>query len=315
MVQKVVVTGGCGFIGSNIVARLITLGYKVKVIDDLTTGKVENIALYLDSTDHCEFVKGTITDYAFLEREFKGYELIIHEAANPDVRSSKNNLMHDFDINVRGTVNVLQAQVVNNISKIIFASSGGTVYGETEKIPTAEEHPLVPISHYGASKAAGEQYLSSFSSLYNLEAISLRLGNIFGPPSTHGVIYDFYQKLKNTPSSLNILGDGTQTKTYLYVDDCVDAHILALTHKLSGYAAFNITTSEGITVNEIAQNVVNSMGLKEVTFTYTGGTRGWEGDVRKAIPDITKAEKTLGWKPKTSIKEGIEKYIQWLQKQ
>ncbi|MHA1213164.1 MAG: GDP-mannose 4,6-dehydratase, partial [Candidatus Heimdallarchaeota archaeon] len=181
--------------------------------------------------------------------------------------------------------------------------------------PTPENEPLAPISHYGASKAACEQYLSSFSSLYSIEAYSLRLGNIYGPPSDHGVMYDFYWKLKKDPTTLEILGDGKQIKSYLYVDDCVDAHIQALQTTITGHKPLNIASTEGTTVTEIANEVIKAMTLSDVTLTYTGGKRGWAGDVRKAVVDISQAKKTMGWEPKTTISEGVKKYITWLKKQ
>ncbi|MHA1441030.1 MAG: SDR family NAD(P)-dependent oxidoreductase [Candidatus Heimdallarchaeota archaeon] len=309
--KKILVTGGCGFIGSNIVQRLVKEGYDVKVIDDLSAGSKDNIKDCLEN-EKCEFRKGSILDKKLLQEEFKGIDVVIHEAANPDVRTSKDNIYPDFEVNVLGTVNILIAMANENIPKIIFASSGGTVYGETKVIPTPETAPFSPISHYGASKAAAEQYLSSFASLFDIEAISLRLGNIFGPPSNHGVMHDFYWKLKENPKELLILGDGKQTKSYLFVDDCVDAHILALKTKVNGHVAFNIATETGLTVNEIADNVAASMGLTDVTYKYTGGERGWEGDVRKAIVDITKAKEILNWKPNTTVKDGIQKYIDWI---
>lgn len=315
MGQKIVVTGGCGFIGSNIVAKLVNEGNFVKVIDDLSAGQIDYIEEPLKKKEQCVFVEGSITDKGFLEREFKGYDAIIHEAANPDVRTSKDNIFKDFEINVLGTLNVLQAMVKNDISKIVFASSGGTVYGETKVIPTPEEHRLDPISHYGASKAACEQYMASFASLYNIDAVSLRLGNIFGPPSNHGVMRDFYMKLKKNPKTMEILGDGKQIKSYLFIDDCVEAHMQALQKEFSGHTAFNIATPEGVTVNEIADSVASAMGLENVVYTYTGGERGWAGDVRKAVSDISKAEKELQWKPKITIKDGIKRFISWLDKE
>lgn len=314
MNRKIVVTGGCGFIGSNIVTKLVSEGYSVKAIDDLSTGQVEYIKEPMKNKEKCIFVEGSIIDSKFLEKEFKGYDAIIHEAANPDVRTSKDNIFKCFEINVLGTLNVLQAMANNEVSKIVFASSGGTVYGETTILPTPENHRLDPISHYGASKAASEQYMASYASLYEIDAISLRLGNIFGPPSNHGVMRDFFMKLKKNPHTLEILGDGKQIKSYLYIDDCVEAHIRALQTQLSGHTAFNITTSEGVTVNEIADSVVSAMGLEDVEYSYTGGKRGWAGDVRKAISDTSKAERELLWKSKTAFNEGIRKYISWLEK-
>jgi len=310
-VKNILVTGGCGFIGSNIVRRLVKEGYNVKVIDDLSAGSKDNIKDCLDDPK-CEFRKGSILNKAFLIKEFKDIDVVIHEAANPDVRVSKDNIYTDFEVNVLGTVNVLNTMAKEKIPKIIFASSGGTVYGDADVVPTPETIPFSPISHYGASKAAAEQYLSSFSGLFNIEAVSLRLGNIFGPYSNHGVMYDFYWKLKDNPKELLILGDGKQTKSYLYVDDCVDAHLQAVKTKINGHEAFNIASESGLTVNEIADNVAASMELTDVSYKYTGGKRGWEGDVRKAVIDISKAKEILNWKPKTTVKDGVKKYIDWI---
>ncbi|NHJ48009.1 MAG: SDR family NAD(P)-dependent oxidoreductase [Asgard group archaeon] len=311
MTKNILVTGGCGFIGSNIVRKLVSEGYNTLVIDDLSAGRKEYISDCLKK-ENCTFIKGTITDLPFLEKQMKNIEAVIHEAASPDVRASKDNLYSDLDINVLGTINVLQAMVKNNVSKIIFASSGGTVYGETDVLPTPEDEPFAPISHYGASKAACEHYLSSFSSLYDIEAISLRYGNIFGPPSNHGVMHDFFWKLKRDPTKLEILGNGLQIKSYLYVDDCVDANIQSLLTTINGHQAFNIASTEALIVNEIAQTIIEELGLKDVQLIYTGGERGWEGDVKKSVVDISKAEKKISWKPKIAVRDGIRKYIEWL---
>jgi len=312
--EKILVTGGCGFIGSNLVNKLVADGYSVSVLDDLSTGQKEYIKASLGEKN-CKLTVGSITNLSLLEKLLAGVDIVIHEAAKPDVRASIDNLFADFDTNVLGTLNVLQAMVKNEVPKIVFASSGGTVYGETDVIPTPEGEPLAPISHYGASKAACEQYISSFSSLHNMEAISLRLGNIFGPPSNHGVMYDFFWKLKKDSTSLKILGDGKQVKSYLYINDCIDAHIQSLKTSITGHKAFNISSSEGITVTEVANAVVKSLGLTEVKYTYTGGERGWAGDVKKAVVDISKAEKVLAWKPVTQTELGIQKYIKWLKQE
>lgn len=314
MTEKILVTGGCGFIGSNLVKRLLDEGYHVRIIDDLSSGAKKNIQSYLKQ-DSCEFIKGSITEPKFITKQLEGIDIIFHEAAKPDVRASIDHLFRDFDTNVKGTLYLLQGMVEKEVSKIVFASSGGTVYGETDVIPTPEDHPLQPISHYGASKAACEQYLSSFASLYDLEAISLRLGNIFGPPSNKGVMYDFFWKLKANPEELKILGNGKQVKSYLYVSDCVDAHIKTLSKTFDRHEPFNISTPEGISVNEIADEIVAVMGLADVEYSYTGGERGWAGDVKRAVADISKAERLLNWKPEVTIREGIRRYLSWLEKQ
>ncbi|TFF87933.1 MAG: NAD-dependent epimerase/dehydratase family protein, partial [Promethearchaeota archaeon] len=196
--------------------------------------------------------------------------------------------------------------------KMIFASSAGTVYGEADVIPTPENAIFSPISHYGATKASSELFISSFANLYDLEAFSFRLGNIYGPPSNHGVIFDFYMKLKKNPSKLEILGNGKQTKSYLYVDDCVDAHIKALETSTKGHIPLNIASNTGTTVNEIANAVTKALSLKDVEYGYTGGDRGWEGDVPKAVVDISKSKRIIDWTPETPVQNGIRKYINWL---
>ncbi len=314
MSEKILITGGCGFIGSNLVNRLVVDGYSVSVLDDLSTGHKEYIKESLGEKN-CKLTIGSITNLSLLEKLLAGVDVVIHEAAKPDVRASTENLFSDFDTNVLGILNVLHAMVKIEVPKIVFASSGGTVYGETDVIPTPETEPLSPISHYGASKAACEQYISSFSSLFNIEAISLRLGNIFGPPSNQGVMYDFFWKLKKDPTSLEILGDGKQVKSYLFIDDCINAHIQSLKTSITGHMTFNIASTEGNTVNEVANAVVKSLGLTEVKYTYTGGERGWAGDVKKAVVDISKAEKVLLWKPVIPTELGIQKYIKWLKEE
>ena len=314
MSEKILVTGGCGFIGSNLVNRLVVDGYSVSVLDDLSKGQKEYIKESLGEKN-CKLTIGSITNHSLLEKLLAEVDVVIHEAAKPDVRASTDNLFSDFDTNVLGTLKVLNAMVKSEVPKIVFASSGGTVYGETDVIPTPETEPLAPISHYGASKAACEQYISSFSSLFNIEAISLRLGNIFGPPSNQGVMYDFFWKLKKDPTSLEILGDGKQVKSYLFIDDCIDAHIQSLKTNITGHMTFNIASTEGNTVNEVANAVVKSLGLTKVKYTYTGGKRGWAGDVKKAVVDISKAEKVLSWKPVTPKELGIQKYIKWLKEE
>ena len=314
MSEKILVTGGCGFIGSNLVNRLVVDGYSVSVLDDLSKGQKEYIKESLGEKN-CKLTIGSITNHSLLEKLLAEVDVVIHEAAKPDVRASIDNLFSDFETNVLGTLKVLNAMVKIEVPKIVFASSGGTVYGETDVIPTPETEPLAPISHYGASKAACEQYISSFSSLFNIEAISLRLGNIFGPPSNQGVMYDFFWKLKKDPTSLEILGDGKQVKSYLFIDDCIDAHIQSLKTTITGHMTFNIASIEGNTVNEVANAVVKSLGLTKVKYTYTGGERGWAGDVKKAVVDISKAEKVLSWKPVTPTELGIQKYIKWLKEE
>lgn len=305
--KNVFVTGGCGFIGSHLVDKLVEKGNKVIVVDNLSAGSVENI-----DTKKVKFVKGDILDLKLMKKLTKNIDIVFHFAAQPDVRKSYTQVYEDFQVNVLGTINVLEAMRENNVKVMIFASSAGTIYGETKVVPTPEEHPLLPISHYGASKAACEQYLSSYAFLFDMTCVSLRYGNIFGPRSNHGVIYDFFHKLKNNPSSLEILGDGKQEKSYLYIDDCISASLIAAEKSKTGFTPWNISSDKTLIVKEIAKIVVDEMKLKNVKFQYTGGKRGWAGDVVYAYPDITKVKKH-GFVPKVSMEEGIRRYVNWLE--
>ncbi|MHA1687027.1 MAG: GDP-mannose 4,6-dehydratase [Candidatus Heimdallarchaeaceae archaeon] len=312
MGSQVIVTGGCGFIGSHLVDELVKRGFFVTVIDDLSAGTDTRFLQQHIDTGAAEFIKYDVRDFDSLMQLDNEYEGIFHLAAQPDVKVSVNNPRVDFEVNVHGTFNILELMRLKDIKKLIFAGSGGTVYGEAEVHPTPETYALSPISNYGAAKAASEMYCSSYSSLYGLQITTLRLGNIFGPRSTHGVMYDFFNKLKSNPQKLQILGDGSQTKTYLYIEDTIRAIMLLYENLRAKYEAYNVSSSETISVNEIAKTIIETMELQNVLFEYTGGKRGWKGDVPYTSMDISKIQK-LGWKPFVSIRDGIKRYVQWLQ--
>lgn len=312
MDSKVLVTGGCGFIGSHLVDALIQKGFFVTVIDDLSAGTdTRYLQSHIDA-GKAEFLKFDIRDFEKLMQLDNDYDGIFHFAAQPDVQLSVSNPRIDFDINVNGTFNILELMRLKDIPKMVFAGSGGTVYGDATVHPTPESYALSPISNYGAAKAASEMYCSSYSALYNLQITTMRLGNIFGPRSTHGVMYDFFHKLKANPHKLQILGDGTQTKTYLYIDDSISAAMLLYEKLSTKYEAYNVSSDEIISVNDIAKIIIDTMSLNDVSFEYTDGKRGWKGDVPYTHMDTSKI-KELGWQPQVTITEGIRKYIYWLQ--
>ncbi|MEM3556252.1 MAG: SDR family NAD(P)-dependent oxidoreductase [Candidatus Micrarchaeia archaeon] len=304
----ILVTGGAGFIGTNLTNLLLSKGYEVVVFDDLSSGKLDNLKQHLQKKNF-KFVKGDIRDKEAVNSVMRGIEEVYHLAADPSVKDSAEKPERSFEINVIGTFNLLEAARKNNVKKIVFTSSS-TVYGETNVLPTPEEHPMVPISNYAASKVACESYISSYAFTYGIKGVVLRLANIFGPYSTHGVMYDFYRKLKANPEKLEILGNGKQSKSYLYITDCLDAVLLASKKQKKVYDYFNVGSSEMTIVNEIARYVCSAMNVKP-RFEYTGGKRGWKGDVVKMLLSTKKIEK-LGWRRKVSLKEGIEKYIRWL---
>ncbi|MCD6484883.1 MAG: SDR family NAD(P)-dependent oxidoreductase [Candidatus Odinarchaeota archaeon] len=311
--RNVLVTGGAGFIGSHLVDRLMSLGSKVTVLDNLMASTKKYIEQYMKN-DKFRFIKGDIRNDSDLKKAFdRKYDLVFHFAADPDVKKSVENPQQSFEINVVGTYKILEFMRKTDSEKMIFASSGGTVYGDVDVIPVPETVPPKPISPYGASKVAGEAYISAYAGAYGFSAISLRLANIFGARSTHGVMYDFYMKLKKNPKELLILGNGQQKKSYLYVTDCVDATILLAEQvkKIRDFDVYNVGSEEWNTVNEIAQIVTTELGLTNVKFKYTGTERGWPGDVKRIILDITKL-KSLGWSPKIDFISGAKEYIRWL---
>lgn len=297
----IVVTGGAGFIGSHLVDKLVSEGADVLVIDDLSTG-----------------IKGQVNPKARLIRkdirtdlsaELKDAEAVFHLAADPEVRRSATEPAHGFDINVRGTFSVLEACRKSDVRRVLLASTS-TVYGEAKKIPTPEDHPCVPVSNYGASKLAGEAYIASYAGSYGIKGTTLRFANIFGERSSHGVMFDFYHKLKKNPEKLEILGDGKQDKSYLHVSDCVDALLTAWKKQKVPYDVFNAGSRDRITVDTLARLMCDIMELKP-EFFYTGTKRGWAGDVPLMLLDVSKLE-ALGWKQRIGFKQGMERYLRWL---
>ncbi|MHA1270469.1 MAG: NAD-dependent epimerase/dehydratase family protein [Candidatus Helarchaeota archaeon] len=309
--KKILVTGGAGFIGSHLIKSLVDMSNEIIVLDNFSSGSLDNLN-DIDN-DKLEIIKGDIRNINDLKVACKDAEMVFHYAADPNVRDSVKDPINSFKINVVGTLNILEIMRKNDIQEIVFASSGGTLYGEVEDdlIPTHEEVQFRPISPYGASKAAIESYLSAYTMSYGLIATSVRFANIYGPKSTHGVMYDFYQKLKQNPNELIILGNGKQEKSYMYVSDCIEATLIAVRNTHKGFKSFNLGVENTNTVNEIAEFIINEMNLTNVKLNYTGGDRGWIGDVKFSLLSIDKIKK-LGWKPKVSLKEGIHYYIQWL---
>jgi UDP-glucose 4-epimerase len=304
--ERFFVTGGAGFIGSHLVSRLLESA-EVTVYDNLSTSREENIKHNLAS-GRLRFIQADLQDFDSLQKAIAGHDIVFHLAANPDVRAGIANTSLDLKMGTLNTHNVLEAMRLNGISKIVFASSS-TVYGEAGTRSVAETYgPLLPISLYGASKLACEGFISAFSHLFNMQAWIFRFANVVGEGLSHGVIFDFINKLKKNPSELEILGDGRQQKPYLYVGDCIEGILFGLSHSNEHVNIFNLGTGSSTSVSAIADMVVQAMGLANVKFSYTGGTRGWRGDVPQVRYDTTRM-KALGWEPRFSSDEAVRKTI------
>ncbi|MDI3497179.1 NAD-dependent epimerase/dehydratase family protein [Archaeoglobus sp.] len=289
----IVVTGGAGFIGSHVIDKL-SESNEIVVIDNLSSGNEEfvNEAARLVKAD---LAADDIKDY------LKGAEEVWHIAANPDVRIGAENPDEIYRNNVLATYRLLEAMRKAGVSRIVFTSTS-TVYGEAKVIPTPEDYPTHPISLYGASKLACEALIESYCHTFDMQAWIYRFANVIGRRSTHGVIYDFIMKLKRNPEELEILGNGEQNKSYIYISDCVDAMLFGLRGD-ERVNIFNIGSEDQIKVKRIAEIVCEELGLSP-RFRFTGGDRGWKGDVPVMLLSIEKL-KRLGWKPRYNSEEAV----------
>lgn len=304
---KYFITGGAGFIGSHLVDRLIGSG-KVTVYDNLSSGLKEFIQHHL-SKNSFHFIQADLLDFDTFNKAIANHDIVLHLAANPDVRAGIANTNLDLQQGTLATYNILEAMRLNKINKIVFASSS-TVYGEAGTRTVDEDYgPLLPISLYGASKLACEGLISAFCHIFDMQAWIFRFANVVGSRSSHGVIFDFIHKLRQNPEELEILGDGTQEKPYLYIEDCIDGILFGLEHSQEQVNVLNLGTDSSTNVNTIASMAVEAMGLSGVKFRYTDGSRGWRGDVPQVRYDITKM-KNLGWKPRYNSNEAIKQAIE-----
>jgi UDP-glucose 4-epimerase len=308
------VTGGAGFIGSHLVDRLVYDGWGVRILDNFSSGRMENIEHHRGSRK-VEILKGDLKNPEEAKKAVRDVDLVFHYAANPEVRLSTTNPEIHFGENVLATFNLLEAIRKNEVEELVFASSS-SVYGEPENIPVGENSPIKPVSVYGASKAACENLIHAYSNLYGLKARVLRYANVVGPRLRHGVIYDFIVKLGKNPKQLEILGDGTQTRSYIYIDDAVEATLIANNMVGRRFEAYNVGSEDCITVKEVADIVVDALGLKDVKYVYKPVEHGigWRGDVKNIALSIDKV-KGLGYKPKLSCTEAVRKTTQRLKRE
>jgi len=308
--MKYIITGGAGFIGSNLVDKLMEDDpEKITAIDNLRTGKPKFIE-HLMEKKNFEFINKDIKHVESFPDE--SFDWAFHLAANADIRGGLKNTRVDLEENVIGTHSVLEFMRKKDIKRLVFASSSA-LYGETEVIPTPEALPdIKPISFYGASKIAAEHFVSSYCHTYGMQAWMFRFANVVGNRSTHGVIPDFFHKLQKNPDELEILGDGKQTKSYFDVSDCVDGLIeIPKADKGIVVEAYNLANNETIRVKNLAPIIVDEMNLSNVTYRFTGGDRGWVGDVPITVLSIEKAKK-LGWNVKISLEEAVRRTVRYL---
>jgi UDP-glucose 4-epimerase len=307
--MKSVVTGGAGFIGSHLVDTLVTGGDEVTVIDNLSTGEYNNIKKLVDSGS-VTLVKEDLLGDGWQD-SLRGVSRVYHLAADPDVRASAGSPERVFRENVTATIRVLEAMRQNGIRDLAFTSTS-TVYGEATVIPTPEDYaPLEPISIYGGTKLACEAIISSYAHTYGMKTWVFRFANIIGSRSNHGVIWDFIHKLRENPRELEILGNGKQIKSYFSVEACIDALHYAVAHSDRTFNFFNIGSEDWIDVRSIARIVADEMMLSGVEFHYTGGDRGWKGDVPTMLLSVDKL-KALGWRPLTGSEESVRKAVREL---
>ncbi len=300
------VTGGAGFIGSNLVDALLKKGYEVRVLDDLSTGRMENLNAASGSRGF-EFVKGDIRN--FNSKILKDVEMVFHQAAQVAVRRSIKEPLYDLDVNVSGTLNLLESMRKNDIGKIVYASSGGAVYGNPKYLPCDEKHPTDPVSPYGASKLAAEKYIRVYHENYGIDYVNLRYGNVYGPrqdPSGEaGVIAIFLNKALSR-KKLIIFGDGSQTRDYIHVYDVIGANLLAIDNRMNG-DSFNVGTGIETSVNQLVA-MIRSLMHNDIIAEHGEGIKG---EVKRIFLDISKIRK-FGFKARYNLEMGIRSVLKWM---
>jgi UDP-glucose 4-epimerase len=304
------ITGAAGFIGSNLVDRLLQAGHFVIGYDNFSTGQARFLE-QAQASPHFTLVRGDMLDLPTLTQAMRGAEFVFHLAANADVRFGTEHPRKDLEQNTNATFNVLEAMRANGIRRVVFSSTG-SVYGNAEVIPTPEDAPFpIQTSLYGASKLAGEGLIQAYCEGFGFQGYIFRFVSILGERYSHGHVFDFYQGLLQNPEELSILGNGHQRKSYLYVQDCMDAIFLVIEKAQEKINIYNLGTDEYCEVNNSVGWICEYLGLNP-HLTYTGGERGWIGDNPFIFLDTAKIH-ALGWKPKLTIRQGIIRSLEYLQ--
>lgn len=303
------VTGAAGFIGSHLVDRLLALGHQVTGLDNFSTGQ-EMFLEQASSHPHFRLVRADILDAEALEAAMQGAEFVFHLAANADVRFGTEHPWKDLEQNTLGTWRVLEAMRKLGVRRLGFASTG-SIYGEPEVFPTPEDCPFpVQTSLYGASKLAAEGFIEAYAEGFGIQSYIFRFVSILGERYSHGHVFDFYKQLREHPEELYVLGNGRQRKSYLYVEDCIDAMLLAVEKAAGRVNIFNLGTDEYCEVNDSIAWITERLGLQP-RLIYSGGDRGWIGDNPFIFLDCTRI-RALGWRPRLTIREGVLRTLDYL---
>lgn len=305
--RRFVIVGGAGFIGAHFVDRLLAESEEVsvKVYDNFSSGRRWHLATH-EGNPRLTVVDADVKDLDSLTRAMVGSDAVIHLASNPDIARAATDPSVDFDEGTLLTHHVLEALRVAGAQTLLYASGSG-VYGDLGVVEALEDHgPMLPISTYGASKLAGEAMIASYCHMFGLTGRAFRFGNVVGPRQTHGVGFDFVRRLLAEPRRLAILGDGSQSKSYIHVEDIISAVLTALESESRPYQVYNVATGDYITVTEIADLAVECVGLPaaSVRFEYTGGDRGWKGDVPSVRLNTDRIRK-LGWSNRRGSGEAL----------
>jgi nucleoside-diphosphate-sugar epimerase len=311
--SEILVTGGAGFIGSNLVDRLLEDGFKVKVIDDLSTGDKQNLA-HLENNESFEFIEGNIQDFDLIKKTVKGVDAVFHEAALVSVTRSVEDPLLSNEINVKGSLNLLKSCVNANVKRFVYASSCA-VYGDAKVLPIPEDLSAKPLSPYAVDKLATENYAKVFYEVYGLETVGLRYFNVYGPRQKYGpysgVISIFIKRfLENKPPT--IYGDGEQTRDFVNVKDVVEANMLTLSKRDIAGEVFNISSGKAFTINKIVKIIQKITNKESIDPVYAEPRLG---DIKHSYAKITKAQRNLQFEPKVQLEKGLEQLIKWYSKQ
>jgi len=307
--MKAFVTGAAGFIGSNLADRLLADGHEVVGYDNFSTGQQRFLELAHRSPSFV-MVHGDVLDLQRVTASLSGCDVVFHFAANADVRFGLDRPKRDLEQNIIATFNVLEAMRATGVKKIAFSSTG-SIYGEPSVFPTPESAPFpMQTSIYGASKLGCEGLIQAYCEGYGFEGYIFRFVSILGERYSHGHVFDFYRSLRENPGELRVLGDGHQKKSYLYIQDCVDAMLLAIERPSAKVHVYNLGTEEYCEVNDSIRWITERLGIAP-RLSYSGGERGWVGDSPFIFLDTTKI-RSLGWKPKLSIRDGIVRTLDYL---